>query len=447
MVSTLALALLLTGAPLESGTQLTYRGTLYPRDASATADTTKEFEVTVLVGESDAAQTNLYWMVSEKNLGRWPWIERFGHLVLNQAGRPASETSTAAVLYDYGTGTTVVPLLPPVFIAPEKLAVGAKWKSGDNEVAVAKETEYQDRETWQISVRNPVGRNRTLWVDKNSPLVVGYEARHFFNMGTEHAVELRLEKSEQLTEVQWQAHVAGFKALVELRSKLNRRPRTIEGDWKPEQLEILSQSLPAIGEAIPKETKLAKLANAGRLDLQTQNNRENAVENLAQEFTGSDAPTFELPLADGGKLSNEDLKGKVTVLHFWEYRDSPLEEPYGQVGYLDFLWNKRKGDGVKVLGVAVNRDFSDPNKQDAAVRSAKKLKSFMRLSYPLAHDSGTVLGKFGDPRRVGAKLPLYVVIGPQGKVTHYHVGHYKVHPDRGLAELDVRIRQAASKQK
>ena len=40
------------------------------------------------------------------------------------------------------------------------------------------------------------------------------------------------------------------------------------------------------------------------------------------------------------------------------------------------------------------------------------------------------------PRRVGAKLPLWVVIGPDGKIAHYHVGTYDVKPDEGLRRLD-----------
>ena len=39
------------------------------------------------------------------------------------------------------------------------------------------------------------------------------------------------------------------------------------------------------------------------------------------------------------------------------YRDTPLEEPYGQVGYLDFLLRKRSDKGVQVLGVLVDDMF------------------------------------------------------------------------------------------
>ena len=42
----------------------------------------------------------------------------------------------------------------------------------------------------------------------------------------------------------------------------------------------------------------------------------------------------------------------------------------------------------------------------------------------------------------GAKLPLFVVVGPTGKVVHYHVGHYEIQRDRGLVQLDAVINEA-----
>ena len=47
--------------------------------------------------------------------------------------------------------------------------------------------------------------------------------------------------------------------------------------------------------------------------------------------------------------------------------------------------------------------------------------------------------KFGDPRKLGAKLPLWVVIDPDGKIAHYHVGFYAIKPDEGLRPLDEAV--------
>lgn len=73
----------------------------------------------------------------------------------------------------------------------------------------------------------------------------------------------------------------------------------------------------------------------------------------------------------------------------------------------------------------------------------------MNLSYPLATDTGSVLDKFGDPRRVGAKLPLWIVIDAEGKVAQYQAGFFSINPDEGLRELDdllvKLIRQAKAK--
>ena len=139
------------------------------------------------------------------------------------------------------------------------------------------------------------------------------------------------------------------------------------------------------------------------------------------------------------KLKSEDLKGQVTVLHFWDYRSEPLEEPYGQVGYLDFLYGKRKEAGVKVFGVVVDDRLAEGDEKSAVLRGVRKFKSFMNLGYPLALDDGSLLKELGDPRALGAKLPLYLVIGPDGHIVQYHVGFHQVDRDRGLKALDDAI--------
>jgi len=126
----------------------------------------------------------------------------------------------------------------------------------------------------------------------------------------------------------------------------------------------------------------------------------------------------------------------VTVLHFWTYSDTPLKQPYGQVGYLDFLYGKRKAEGVKIFGVAVDAQFGEPAKRDAATRSVRRLVNFMNLTYPVLLDNEDLLKAFGDPRRLGAELPLFVVIGADGKIVHYKAGHYEVDRLEGLKELN-----------
>ena len=97
---------------------------------------------------------------------------------------------------------------------------------------------------------------------------------------------------------------------------------------------------------------------------------------------------------------------------------------------------------MKVYGVAVDERLKENRTRSAALQSIKKVKTFMNLSYPVMLDDGAVLAQFGDPRQLGATLPLFVVVGPDGKILHYHAGVYEVNKDRGLAELDDITQQA-----
>jgi hypothetical protein len=95
----------------------------------------------------------------------------------------------------------------------------------------------------------------------------------------------------------------------------------------------------------------------------------------------------------------------------------------------------------------VNQRLQDPETQLSAILSAKKLVAFMNLSYPILADHADGVRQFGDPRVTGAKLPLFVVIGRDGKIAHYHVGTYEVNRDRGLEELAAIVKQAVASEK
>jgi hypothetical protein len=131
----------------------------------------------------------------------------------------------------------------------------------------------------------------------------------------------------------------------------------------------------------------------------------------------------------------------VLVLHFWEYRDAPLEEPYGQVGYLDFA-SRKLADRAVIIGVNVDDRLASADTRRTAISSARRLKTFMNLSYPIALDDGALVKQFGDPRSAGGKLPLFVVIDPAGKVTTWHAGLYDIRPEQGLKELEAAITAA-----
>lgn len=182
-------------------------------------------------------------------------------------------------------------------------------------------------------------------------------------------------------------------------------------------------------------------------DLTQQRKRLDGVEGLQNKLVGHPCPSWTLKLSNGKTVTDADYKDKVLVLHFWQYRGEPLTEPYGQVGYLDFLYGKRKKLGVSVLGVNIDPRFANPQQAAAATRSMKTLLDFMRLGYDMATDDGTILTTFGDPRSLGAPLPLWIVVGHDGLVTHYHTGFYDIKPDEGLKQLDEAVVEALKRQK
>jgi len=431
---------------LKPGTQLLYRGSVAELQAGrAPADPSKTFELTLWVAEAGESGTKFYWLVDERGQGHWPWPERFGELSLDAEGLTAGVPGPA-LLYDYGGGRSVIPLVAPLVIVPAEPAVDVAWDRDDLKFRIDGEKKISGRETWQVQAHNKFGPKRTLWLDRSSPLVVGCDERVFMNQGTEYRLQLRLAAAEPMAADEWAAAQASFAAMIALRDKLNRPPRTEEEAWTPDQRQALADHLPS-AEKTASNGPLAKIVRAAARDLELQAGRADAVADLSDKFEGQEVGKFTAAGLGSDKLTNEDLKGNVTVLHFWDYRNEPLEEPYGQVGYLEFLYSRRKTEGAKVYGIAVDGRLNEEATRGTVAAGVRKLKSFMNLSYPIVLDGGSLIKQFGDPRLVGATLPLVVVVGPDGKIVHYHVGHYEVDRQAGLKQLDDVVEQALKDKK
>lgn len=435
---TLILAAALVGSPPEPfavGTQLNYRGSL---EQPGVAASRKAFDLTYWVSKSDAGGMQLWWLVDERGHGEWPWPEHFGRLSLDADGQTTSPVPT--LCYDRGEGQSIVPLPGPrLYVeqatAEKPLAAEVEWKHDKLFYRVEKPTERAERQVWKVEVRDPFGPKRTIWADRNNLLLVAMSERVTMGRGDEYALKLDLVGSEQIPADALAKLSAAGEALSLLRGKLAIKSDTASATWTPQQVAVLEKELPAL-QKLSASTALEKLVATAARDLSLQSGRNTAVAELASKFVGQKVESFSAQSLSGDKLSQDDLAGKVTVLHFWEYRDQPLQEPYGQVGYLDFLAHRHQASGLKVYGVAVDGRLADDKTRAAAVSSVKKLKAFMNLSYPVLLDAGPLVKQFGDPRIVGSTLPLFVVIGPDGKIAHYHVGTYEVRQDQGLKELD-----------
>ncbi|HUY34053.1 MAG TPA: TlpA disulfide reductase family protein [Pirellulales bacterium] len=435
-----------TETALRPGTQLVYRGDVAEfQPGRAAGEPAKTFDLTLWVVEADESATKVYWLLDERGQGHWPWPERFGELSLDANGQ-ATGAPGPALLYDYGAGRSVIPLPAPLLRVPAPPAVDVAWERDDLKFQIDGEKKISGRETWQVRAHNKFGLKRTLWLDQSSPLVVGCDERVFMNQGTEYRLQWRLAATEPLAADEWAAAQASFAAMIALRDKLNRPPRTEGESWTPEQRRALAENLPS-AEKTASSGPLAKIVRAAARDLELQAGRADAVAELAAKFEGREVGKFTAAGLGRAGLTEEDLKGNVTVLHFWDYRHEPLEEPYGQVGYLEFLYSRRKAEGAKVYGVAVDGRLNEEATRGAVAAGVRKLKSFMNLSYPIVLDGGSLIKQFGDPRLVGATLPLVVVVGPDGKIVHYHVGHYEVDRQAGLKQLDDAVDHALKDKK
>lgn len=434
------LCLLLTGAPsasdLQPGTLLTYQGNIVA-EKDEPAVTEKKFTLSLLIAAAGEGRA-VYWALEEQGRGGWSWIGRYGRY---EVGKPSDPNARPTLLYERPQGTSVIQLLPPFLLREEELGEGVKWQQGKFTHEVVGSAKTAGLDTWRLDVRNAYGLKRRLFAAKDAPIVIGFFENVFIGQGEKHELRYELTSVSQLVSAKAEAVEEAFAGFIKLREELGIDASSRDVKWTDNRLAALREQLPAVAKGI-SDGPLVKIAQAALRDSKTQKNRAGAVAVMRERLMGSASPHPDLSELTGKRFDWKSIGNKVTVLHFWEYRDTPLEEPYGQIAYLDFLYRNKPSDEVQVIGIVSNRRLLQPDTRPRAMLSAKKLKSFMNLSYRIVADTGGAIDSFGDPRVTGAKLPLFVVIGRDGKVIHHHVGTYEVNRDRGLEELDSVVKQA-----
>jgi peroxiredoxin len=430
---TVWLATLLSALPV--GTELQYTGTVAQPTANG-ASTAKTFTVTAWVLPGAKDQTDAVYQVEERGGGGWAWPERFGRLPLGAGVGP-----NIRVLQSFDGTEYPLLLRRPVFEFLDRLAADATWMDGNHQYTCVRKATQRGRECWVVEASLDRARKQTIHVEQQTGLVVAVDERLFLGRGDAFELKWQWESSRTLNADDLARHTSAAQGLLDLQQQLARPENVRQAELSAEQVEVTTATLPALKKSAA-DTGWQRLVDTIDRDLQLQRRRLDGVQGLAQKFIGQPAPLPDLKLLAGDPLKSADLAGQVVVLHFWDYPGDKLVEPYGQVGYLDFLNHKRQKLGTKVIGVAVDERLAKSDQRGAALRSVRKLQEFMNLSYPIALDDGTLLKQLGDPRALGSTLPLWVVVGADGKVTHYHVGHYDIKPDEGLKPLDAAVVEA-----
>ena len=426
---------------LPVGTELRYTGSLTQQSKSPTGES-KSFSVTALALPAEDGPSHLVWSLEERGAGGWTWPERFGDLTAS--ARPAAQP--IRLLHTHDGLPHPIGVRSPLFEFQDKLSADASWSDGRLEYRVARKRKVKDRDCWQVEVASNLGRAQTLVIDATSGVILSAEQRVFMGRGDEFQLKMELESQKILNPADVTKAQAAFDSLRQLQASLGRTGEQKVVELTAPQLKLAQEMNAKIGSQA-EGTMWSKLADIIGRDLQQQQRRLEGAAGLARKFIGHPAPNSTFKRSDGTSIPASEIQGKVVVLHFWEYRNENLVEPYGQIGYLDFLNGKRKKLGVKVIGVNVDPRIAERDSSGAAVRSMKKLTEFMNLGYDLAVDDGTVLSQFGDPRTLGSPLPLWVVIGHDGKIEHYHLGFYNITPDEGLKLLDEAVIAALRRQR
>lgn len=380
----------------------------------------RDFEVLLLQGGG------LFFSVLDSEKDGCPWPESFGNLNTNNAPKPH-------LVYAYDDSTYTLPLPALSLAIPKEAAVDTEWVQDGWTFEVAEKVTTGGREFWKIRGQERRGRRLQLTTDP-AGLLQSAEMDVFMGQGDKFLLNIEQSSTTTIDAETAKRIETTMESMIGLQAALGRRADSQLTELSTRQIDLAANAIDSLSQTA-RDTPLQETILRIRRDVTQQQRRISQTMERQQKLINSEAPKFSLNLITSGSLESSSMAGKTVVLHFWNYSDKPLSAPYGQVGYLDPMFSKRKSDNVSVIGIATNPGLQQADQVRAAKRSARKLAEFMNLSYPIGYDNGALIREFGDPRESGGDLPLWVVISADGKVVHYHAGFYEVDQRAGLRDL------------
>ncbi len=397
------------------------------RPGDEDGDILRRFDVQLLT-----TNRSHFFHVIDDARGGCPWPESFGRT----GPGVGTDSVQPHLVYTYDEHAYLIGLPPLVVDLPENIQPDATWESGGWQMVAIEQRTENNTTAWIVEARERRGRHQTLTVDAATGITLRAEADVFMGQGDQFRLTLARSSVNSLEQTAADKMVDLQQALTALQATLKRRPDAHLNELSGRQISDAVASIDKLS-ALAAATPLEILVRQMKTDIEQQKKRMELSASRADKLINTDGPSFSLSLVGGNMLESSSLKGKIVILHFWDYRDAPLSEPYGQTGYLEFLYNQKKKLNIEVVGVSTNPDLQSTENLNRGRRSARKLSEFMNLTYPVGYDDGSLLQAFGDPRENRGQLPLWIVINTDGKVSHYHAGFYEVDDAQGLKELDA----------
>jgi AhpC/TSA family len=444
--------------PEPSAVELRYRGTFSKasRDAEPSGEPVKRFELYCLSTSRADGGRDVAYVLDEQGSAGWPWAARVGTIATDARLHPTK--NRMRLLHEHSATPYVLVVPFPYFEFADRLAADARWEApraaelpNQNDTApwkyrVSGRAKIAGRDCYRVDVSNNFGPQESLWIDSAQPLLIKAERRIIIGRGEVHLLAMHLDSVVPLTDESLARVRQPLDSLLKLQQQLKRADDDRSAELTDAQLKIVGEEIKSL-EQQAENTPFERLVASIVRDVNSQSRRTGDVESLARRMVGKPAPAIRLKSLDGEAIPPAELSGKIVLLHFWSYQGEPFpQEPYGQIGFLDYLYHRRKRLGVRVYGVAIDSRFADAALAPVAARSVRKLQNFMNLTYPVVTDDGT-LERLGDPERVGAKLPLWVLIDGKGTVIQYKTGTYPIKAEEGLSQLDQAILEIIKKQK
>jgi peroxiredoxin len=125
----------------------------------------------------------------------------------------------------------------------------------------------------------------------------------------------------------------------------------------------------------------------------------------APTLVGQIAPDFALKGMDGRNLRLSEYRGQVVLVNFWARWEGDSRQQMQALDRINTTYNRA---GLVVLGVSVDDDM----------RRAREFASSMSVSYPMLFDTGSVIGKDYNLR----KMPMTMLLDRDGIVRYSVVG-------------------------